>query len=55
MKLKSFLWIVAGLILIANQSIAQEDEKKEEEKAYKFETVDDVENTSVKNQYRSGT
>jgi len=55
MKLKSFLWVITAFILLTNQSFAQNDEKKEEEKGYEFTTVVDVENTSVKNQYRSGT
>lgn len=40
------------------QAVAQDDskdEKKEEEKGYVFTEVFSVENTSVKNQYRSGT
>jgi bleomycin hydrolase len=55
MKLKSFLWLPIGLLLFANQSFAQDDEKKEEEKGYQFTTVVDVKDTPVKNQYRSGT
>ncbi|RLD43015.1 MAG: aminopeptidase [Bacteroidetes bacterium] len=55
MKLKSFLWIMTAFLLLSNQSFAQDEEKKEEEKGYEFTAVVDVENTSVKNQYRSGT
>lgn len=57
MKFKSFLWLMIGILLFANQGFAQDDEKKEkeEEKGYVFTSVVDVENTSVKNQYRSGT
>ncbi len=56
MKLKSIVWMMAGLLLLSSTGFAQDDEtKKEDEKGYVFTTVVEVPNTSVKNQYRSGT
>ncbi|MCF6171169.1 MAG: C1 family peptidase [Bacteroidales bacterium] len=55
MKLKSFLWLMCGFVLMASQSFAQDDKKKEEETGYRFTAVVDVEDTPVRNQFRSGT
>jgi len=43
------------MLLVLNQSFAQDTITEAEEKGFVFETVVDIENTSVKNQYRSGT
>ncbi len=57
--MKSIFSTVLFLALVLNiQVLAQEETKeetKEEEKGYVFTDVIDIENTSVKNQYRSGT
>ncbi|MCF6342794.1 MAG: C1 family peptidase [Bacteroidales bacterium] len=55
MKLKSIFWLTAVLLLFAGQSFAQDDKEKEEEKGYRFTSVVDVEDTPVRNQFRSGT
>lgn len=55
MKIKSILWLMVGMLLVLNQSFAQDTDTEAEEKGFVFETVVDIENTSVKNQYRSGT
>jgi len=50
--------IMVLVLLLSLQTFAQEESKeesKEEKKAYVFTDKIDIENTSVKNQYRSGT
>ncbi len=54
--MKSILITLISVALFINiQVTAQEEKKKEEKKVFEFTDVIDIENTSVKNQYRSGT
>ena len=54
--MKSIFITVLSIALFLNiQITAQEEEKTEEKKAFEFTDIIDIENTSVKNQYRSGT
>jgi len=54
--MKSISIAVFFIALFLNlQVIAQDEEKKEEKKVFEFTDVINIENTSVKNQYRSGT
>ena len=50
-----FIAVISLALLLNIQVTAQEEEKKEEKKVFEFTDVIDIENTSVKNQYRSGT
>ncbi len=54
MNLKTTSWLLVALLFISQVAIAQEEDKKEKE-GYVFTEVINVPNTSVKNQYRSGT
>lgn len=54
--MKSISIAVFFIALFLNlQVIAQDEDEKEEKKVFEFTDVIDIENTSVKNQYRSGT
>ncbi len=54
--MKSILNAIIIVALLLNLPVlAQEEVKEEEKKGYEFTSVIDIENTSVKNQYRSGT
>jgi bleomycin hydrolase len=54
MNLKTTSWLLVALLFISQVALAQEEDKKEKE-GYVFTEVINVPNTSVKNQYRSGT
>ena len=54
--MKSISTAIIIVAILLNLPAFADDEKKEEvKKGYEFTTVIDIENTSVKNQYRSGT
>lgn len=54
--MKSISIAVFFIALLLNlQVIAQENDSVVEKKVFEFTDVIDIENTSVKNQYRSGT
>ncbi|PLW99469.1 MAG: aminopeptidase [Marinilabiliales bacterium] len=54
MNLKNTSWLMVALLFVSQVAIGQEEDKKEKE-GYVFTEVINVPNTSVKNQYRSGT
>ncbi len=56
--MKSILIAVVSIVLFLNIQVAAQEEVKEvkeEKRTFEFTDVIDIENTSVKNQYRSGT
>lgn len=55
MKIKSFYSLMIAVLFLSSAVIAQEEETKEEEKGFQFTDEINIEHTSVKNQYRSGT
>ena len=57
MNMKSLSCILVAMLFIGSVAVAQEEDKKdkEEKEGYVFTEVISIPNTSVKNQYRSGT
>ncbi len=57
MSMKSLSWLLLAFFFVSSTAMAQDkDEKKKDEKeGYQFTDIVTVPNTSVKNQYRSGT
>ena len=57
MNIKSLSWLLVAMLFLGSVAVAQEEDKKdkEEKEGYVFTEVISIPNTSVKNQYRSGT
>lgn len=53
--MKLFISAILTFTMLLNLQVVAQEENKEEKKGYIFTDVIEIENTSVKNQYRSGT